>query len=210
MYQSDNKGIGKEAEYSSLRAEILNSIVAVDNYKVAMYATTAAIWAVAFPLENPILFLLPYIALFAFQQSIGAKNENMILMAAYIAVYLEEGTGWENENGKLINIMRHDSSYRPPKKIVRYFLGRISSVQLGMLCSALSVIYSVAEIIAVGITVESVIPFICILFSTILYIIIRIQTKDVLELSDRREEYISNLRAHKEKIQVKESEPVSV
>ena len=50
MYQSDNRGISNEAEYSTLRAEMLNSIVAVDNYKVAMYATTAAIWAVAFPL----------------------------------------------------------------------------------------------------------------------------------------------------------------
>lgn len=210
MCQTNHRGVCKEAEYSTLRAEILNSIVAVDNYKVAMYATTAAIWAVAFPLANPILFLLPYVALFAFQQSISAKNENMIIMAAYISVYLEDGNGWENENASLVDIMRHNSSYRQPKRIVRYFLGRISSVQLGMLCSILSMIYSVAEIIVMGISAESIIPCICIVFSIILYIIIRIQTKDVLRLSRRREEYISNLRAHKEKMQAQEAELISV
>ena len=210
MSQLSNKGVSKEAEYSTLRAEILNSIVAVDNYKVAMYATTAAIWAVAFPLSNPILFLLPYVALFAFQQSISAKNENMIIMAAYIAVYLEEGDGWENDNAKLISIMTQNRSHRKSERIVQNFLGRISSVQLGTLCSILSVIYSVAEIIAAGLTVGSTIPCICILFSIILYIIIRIQTNDISKLSKRREEYISNLRAHKEKMQAKEAELISV
>lgn len=189
--------IRPETEYQTLRAEILNSIVACDNYKTAMYATTAAILAIAFPFGTPILFLLPYIALFAFQQSIGAKNENMILMAAYIAAYLEEGSGWESENAGLIDIMRTGSSYKPPKRIVRYVLGRISSVQLGMLCSILSIIYSTCEIVASGFSTASIIPCFCIVFSIVLYVIIRIQTKDVLKLGKRKNEYIANLKVHK-------------
>ena len=81
--------IDKEIEYGTLRQEILDSITARDNYVIAMYTITTAILCLAFELQNPIIFLMPYIILFAFQNAITSKNENIILLAAYISIYLE-------------------------------------------------------------------------------------------------------------------------
>lgn len=196
----------KEAEYSTLRQEILDSITARDNYIMAMYTITTAILCVAFELENPILFLLPYIILFAFQNTIASKNENMIVLAAYISVYLEEGKGWESQNIALKDIMHEGASFHRPRSIWSRLVGRIGSVQLGMLCSISCIVYAVIEMLTASQTLEVIEPAICVVLAIILYILIRIQTKDVLKLGKRRKVYIENLHKAKAKNDEKNEE----
>lgn len=196
--------IDKQTEYSTLRQEILDSITSRDNYIMAMYTITVAIMCVAFELQNPILFLIPYIVLFAFQNSIASKNENMIVLATYISVYLEEGQGWESRNIDLKNIMHEGVPFKRPRSIWSRLIGRISSVQLGLLCSISCSVYAVINILAATQMNEAIESWICVVLSLILYVLIRIQTKDVLKLGERRKAYIENLQ--KVKAQDKERE----
>ena len=128
-------GIEKATEYESLRQEILDLITAKDNFIIAMYTITTAILCFAFELENPVLFLVPYIVLFAFQYNISAKNESMVILAAYIAVCLEEGQGWESQNQKYRDAMRNGVTFHKPESIWKILVGRLGSAQLGLLCS---------------------------------------------------------------------------
>lgn len=187
--------IDRNTEYDSLRQEILNSIAACDNYKIAMYTVTTAILCVAFELENPILFLMPYIVLFAFQWSISKKNENNIVIGAYIAVYLEDSSGWESNNIQLKRTMRRGNLYQTPTSFVSRLIGRISSAQLGALCSILSIIYSVLKMSCT--TPKEFLPWTCIVLSVVLYILIALQTKDIFNLGSRKAAYIANLREAK-------------
>lgn len=200
--------IDKETEYSTLRQEILDSITARDNYIIAMYTITVAILCVAFEFQNPMLFLIPYVVLFAFQNSIASKNENMITLATYIAVYLEDGQGWESNNIDFKGIMQEGVAYKRPNSIWKYLIGRIGSVQLGMLCSVSCTIYAVIQVVEAKQVCEVVEPGICIGLSVILYILIRVQTKDVLKLGKRRKGYIENLQKHKAKAENRELTPI--
>lgn len=186
--------IDKPTEYATLRQEILDSIAAKDNYIIAMYTITTAVLCVAFELQNPILFLIPYVILFAFQNAIATKNENMIAIAAYIAVCLEKGSGWESNNIKLKGVMQKGIPYKRLTSIWKFLIGRISSVQLGMLCSVSCTVIAIIDILAAEQICEMIESGAYIILSAVLYILIRIQTKNVLSLKDRREAYIKNLQ----------------
>ena len=190
--------IDKEVEYESLRQEILDSITAKDNYIIAMYTITTAILCVAFELKNPILFLLPYIIIFAFQYNISAKSENMIILAAYISVFLEGGQGWESDSKTFKDDMRDGNPYKKPEKILKFLVGRIGSVQLGMLCSVSCVIYSLYKFKDVNCIINAIEPAVYILLSTILYVLLRVQTRNVLKLRERKENYVKNLQRAKD------------
>lgn len=197
--------ICKETEYTSLRQEILDSITARDNYIMAMYTITVAILCVAFQLQNPIIFLLPYIILFSFQNTIAAKNENMIVLAAYISVYLEEGHGWESNSIDLKKSMHKTMPFKRPRSVMGRLMGRIGSVQLGLLCSVCCLVFAVVDVLTAVEFAELIEPAIYIVLSIIMYILIRVQTKDVLKLGDRKEIYIEDLRKAMELADQKQS-----
>lgn len=199
--------IDKEIEYGTLRQEILDSITARDNYVIAMYTITTAILCLAFELQNPIIFLMPYIILFAFQNAIASKNENIIVLAAYISIYLEEETGWESQNIGLKAIMHKGTPFRRPSFIWGRLVGRIGSVQLGLLCSISSIILATVGLLTAVSSLLGIMKcVICMLLSVILYTLIRIETKNVLELGKRRQAYIDNLREAKVKSRMEEKE----
>ena len=190
--------IDKQTEYSSLRQEILDSITSRDNYIMAMYSITAAGLCVAFELQNPILFLIPYIILFAFQNTITSKNENMIVLAAYIAVYLEEGNGWESRNTEIKKIMHEGIPFKRANSVWKFLVGRIGSVQLGMLCSISCITYSVINICSATQINKIIESSIYIALSVILYVLIRVQTRNALKLGIRMKIYIENLKKAKQ------------
>ena len=182
-------------EYMTLRQEILNSINPCDTYKIAMYTITVAILGVAFSVKEPLLFMLPYIALPSFQWSINKRNENNITIAAYIAVFLEKDNGWESNNAELKKVMRLNGNFRTPKPILSRLIGRIGSAQIGLVCSLLCILYSGLDLYEF--TNGHIIKFsICVVLSVTLYISIRVITKDVLKLGKRKEKYIENLKSH--------------
>ena len=191
--------IDKETEYGTIRQEILDTINSRDNYIMAMYTITVAILCVAFELQNTILFLLPYVILYAFQNSIATKNENMIVLGSYVAVCLEEGEGWESKNLEIKKIMDTSKLYKRPKGLLAKLIGRIGSVQLGMLCSISCIIYSVKDLIGTTNIADVIRPSCCIIIAVVLYRLICVQTKDVFNLSKRRAAYIENLKNHEKK-----------
>ena len=65
--------VNKNDEYTMLRQEILNLITCKENYIIAMNTITVAILCVGFELRNPIVFLAPYVILFAFQNVIKKR-----------------------------------------------------------------------------------------------------------------------------------------
>lgn len=199
--------IDKQTEYASLRQEILDSITSRDNYIMAMYSITAAGLCAAFELQNPILFLIPYIILFAFQNTITSKNENMIVLAAYVAVYLEEGCGWESRNTEINKIMHEGIPFKRVNSVWKFLVGRIGSVQLGMLCSISCITYSVISLYSTTQIIDMIEAGVYIVLSVILYVLIRVQTKDALKLGDRRKIYIENLKKAKLEEREKELQP---
>ena len=185
--------VDKHTEYESLRQEILDSITSRDNYIIGMYTITVAILCVAFELQNPILFLIPYIILFAFQNSIASKSENMIVLSAYISVFLEEGNGWETNNVDLKKKMHTEIPYKRLRSIWSRIIGRIGSVQLGLLCSISCIIYSLVQLQNSSGTNETVSLCVYIILAIVFYICIRVFTKEVLNLGARKKSYIKNL-----------------
>lgn len=188
------RGIDSHTEYGSLRQELLDTITSRDNFIIAMYTITAAVLCVAFELHNPILFLIPYVVLFAFQNSIASKSENMIVLATYIAVYLEDDSNWESNYDNLKKAMHVGIPYKRHRSIWGRLVGRIGSVQLGLLCSISCAVYAGLEAAKLECIMDMIEPFVYILVAVILYVLIRIKTKDVYELGKRRSAYIENLR----------------
>lgn len=195
----DSISINEETEYETLQQEILNSIVARDNWKIAIYIITAAILCVAFEFENALLLLIPYVILFAFQWAIESKNENMIVLSAYISVFLEKGDGWESNSGNIKKAIYAKTAYKKPQGFVSRIIGRVSSVQLGLLCSVSCIICSIVELVAAKDPIVCIKGVCCCVLSIVLYILVRIQTHKVFKLNARKEEYISSLKELKVK-----------
>lgn len=191
--------ITKDAEYNALRAEILNLISIQNTYiiVIAMYTITITILGIGLERENNILFLLPYTILFSFQRIIAAKREGYLKIAAYIAVYLEEQKGWKFRYKKIANLTYslNNEDNRKLSMIKNIFSGRISSLQLGLLCSFMSILMCLLKLLDDSFQLfldGSVILFAIILFVSLCYF-----NKDSLKTMQKREEYIQYMAISK-------------
>ncbi len=164
----EDKKISKDAEYTSLRQELLDSINACDVYNVAMYTITITALGAAFTLNNPPLFLLPYIVLFPFQRVINKKKDATIRLGAYISVYHECGEGWESNAFKYNAAMNKGVVKPKNESLLNKYAGRIGSVQLAILCSILCMIFSAMQLLKSVIWIEKAIPIVCLVLSPLL------------------------------------------
>lgn len=80
----------KWEEYVVHNESIRNMEVIKETYVIAMYTITFATIGIGIQVQNPILFLLPYLILFPFQRIIQNKNCNIQKRAALIAVFGED------------------------------------------------------------------------------------------------------------------------
>ncbi len=119
----------------------------------------------------------------------------MIVLAAYVAVYLEGGNGWESDNIELKQVMYNGKCFKRPSSVWKFLVGRIGSVQLGLLCSISCIVYAGLKIYTSSQLLDLIGSGICIALAFVLYILIRIQTRDTLKLGSRRREYIKNLQS---------------
>lgn len=185
-------------EYSTLRQEILYSINACDTYKIAMYTITVAILSFGFTHSDPAFFLLPYTVIFAFQWAISRKNDNNMVISAYISVYLEDECGWESNNFELKKEIRSEVPDKVFTSVFWRLVGRISSAQLGFICSSLGFGYSAYNLFTAKTVIECVWSAICLVLSVIFYMGIHLMTKDVLALGNKRERYVARVKSYKE------------
>lgn len=187
--------ITKDSEYTMLKQEIISLVEIQNAYIIAMYTITITILGVAFERKSQILFLLPYIILFSFQRIISAKRDGMLRIASYIAVYLEEGTGWESIYETISNrTIESINRKKVHSRIFNVLMGRLCSAQLGLLCSSASIIMhfynnkiKLLDFYNVKIH-EVLIPLIAIL----LFVSLCYCTKDVF--NSKRQQYINNLQ----------------
>lgn len=128
--------MNKSEEYTSLRSEIISLVDIQYNYILAMYTISIAIISLAIQQQNEWIFLLPYIILFSFQRVITAKRFIMLRLAAYIAVFLDEDFGWEkNYNDIVDHTLKKHNRKKKFSWLKNIISGRISSLQLGVVCS---------------------------------------------------------------------------
>lgn len=183
--------VDSNTEYNALRSEILNLISIQNTYIIAMYTITITILGFGLQTQNSFLFLPPYIVLFPFQRIISAKKDGYLRIAAYITVYLEEGSGWESRYATITSSMQ-STKHKNKLNIVIYnvFIGRISSSQLGFLCSSISIIVTLLNITEdnVPLTIVTILSAV-ILFSLLLYF-----NKNTLKSMKKREEYIELMK----------------
>ncbi|NSF39953.1 hypothetical protein [Blautia wexlerae] len=184
----DKKGIEKDTEYSALRQEILNLITIQNTYIIAMYTITITILGIGIERKSSILLLLPYVILFSFQRIIAAKKDSYLRVAAYIAVYLEDGDGWEWRYKKIsentIGIQKANKKKFVIKDIIS---GRISSLQLGLLCSSMSIGMCLIENCKKILTMSNLT---IVILSIALFVSLCYFCKDTLETMKKRDNYI--------------------
>lgn len=128
-------------QYAPLKAEMQEIVAIQSNYIIAMYTITVAIIGIGLQFDNVWLLLLPYVVLFSFQRIIQAKKDVMLRIAAYIVVFLDGPDGFEKNYIKIVNKTTNRFSQKKPYSWLRNVVsGRISSLQLGALCSSLCII----------------------------------------------------------------------
>lgn len=128
-------------QYASLKAEMQEIVTIQSSYIIAMYTITVAIIGIGLQFDNVWLLLLPYVVLFSFQRIIQAKKDVMLRIAAYISVFLDGPDGFEKNYTKIVKKTTNRFSQKKPYSLFRNIVsGRISSLQLGALCSSLCII----------------------------------------------------------------------
>lgn len=106
-------------------------------------------------------------------------------------MYLEEGSGWESRYATIISSMQ-STKHNNKLNIVIYniFIGRISSSQLGFLCSSISIIVTLLN------TNEDNVPLtiVIILSAVTLFLLLLHFNKNTLKSMKKREEYIELMK----------------
>ena len=82
-------GFPIDAEYNTLRAEILNESALQTNLRVAMCTIAIVVITFACERENPILFLITYVVILPFQLLCKSKQMGILRISAYLIVRYE-------------------------------------------------------------------------------------------------------------------------
>ena len=83
-------------EYNSLKSEILQIQEFEFDSQKTMISIVIAIFAIAFPLDNPWILSIAYLPLISFQSIINKKRIGRIKISAYIEVYYSKhNQSWE-------------------------------------------------------------------------------------------------------------------
>lgn len=190
----------KEVQYEVLKQEILNLDSKKANYVIAMYTITITVSIFSLEIRNEWYFLITYIILFAFERQILSIREGSIRIAAYMAVYLEEGEGWESNYKQIFEqtCVKSDQEVRY-SKIVDILSGRIAVTQLGLFCSIASIGMSIYNN---NITFQSIgnanfFDALCICSSICLFALIKLWCKNATKTISIRDRYIENLKKYK-------------
>lgn len=190
----------KEVEYAALKQEILNLDTKKSNYVMAMYTIMITIFIFSLEVRNEWYFLITYIILFSFERQMLSIREGSIRIAAYIAVFLEEGKGWESNYEEIFNQTCIKSEHNVVhSKIVDMVTGRIAVTQLGLFCSVASIgmtIYT-NKITFLSIGEADFFDGICICLSIVLFLLIRFWCSGASKTMGMRRKYIENLITYK-------------
>lgn len=148
--------MNKEIEYTMLKQEIINTSDIIVNITIAMYTTSIAIFVFAAEFNNCYAFLFPYIVLFSFQNMINRKRDGINRIAAYIAVYIEEGEGWESKlSENIVTFRGSDKRQIFINKIWNFMIGRTNASQIGLLSTVFFLYTYMQNVKICAITIEN-------------------------------------------------------
>ncbi len=194
--------ISKEVEYSMIKQEIISATEIVVNISIAMYTITLSIFVLAAQFNKPVLFLSPYIILFPFQNLINRKKDGINRLAAYSAVFLEEGNGWESKYNELFSVMKgYDKNLILLRRVWNALIGRTNSTQLGILSTVIFNITFWKNTNASSMKFEEAI---LVVFSVLLFVFIAIVNSNMMSNIETRNIYIERLKTEKGKMDMSE------
>lgn len=127
-----------EAEYNTLRDEILQLMQKRDEYTRFAYTVIAAIWTAAFAIENAYVVLLGMFILMPIAIRVTDAIYSAGNIAAYLSVFLESKMDikWET-----LNYEYRKAHNRKRKVLFRYISGRADFVMLQILNALIFWIY---------------------------------------------------------------------
>lgn len=105
----------KQAEYETLREEILSSMQTVRNYRSLLYTIVIAALAFAFDKDSAILFLVPFCAIIPLYLLAMHQVDSTMRIGAYIYVFLEPRTDCQWETRLLGYDKLHKNEYSTKK-----------------------------------------------------------------------------------------------
>lgn len=189
--------INKDTEYSMLKQEIISASEIISNVTLAMYTITLSIFVLGAEFDNSIIFLTPYIILFPFQNIINRKRDGVNRIAAYIAVFLEEGKGWEGKYNEYFEAMRgYDENLMLARRIWNFIIGRTSSTQLGLLSTLIFNLFYWKNLDLNSMRFEDAA---LVILSVVLFIILALGNKAGISNVGLRSMYIERLKLIKKK-----------
>lgn len=195
--------MNKEMEYTMLKQEIINTSDIIVNITIAMYTTSIVIFVFASEFNNCYAFLFPYIVLFPFQNMISRKRDGINRIAAYIAVYIEEGEDWESKlSQNIIAIRGLDKKQIFINRIWNFMVGRTNSSQIGLLATVFFLYIYMQNLQIEKMTIEN---YCLIMLSIVLFLILFWKNKSALSNTATRDLYILRLDQAKQAQNSKDS-----
>lgn len=185
----------KNIEYTMLKQEIINTSDIIVNITLSMYAVTVTIFVFALEFDNCYAFLLSYLIFIPFQNMINRKRDGINRIAAYIAVYLENGEGWEsNYNSNLTKIKGNDRRRRVFTRLFNFIIGQSSSTQLGLLST---ILFYITYIPKIDMNTINIFNYFMLILPSILLAILFLLNQKILMNINSRNEYIIRLKKQK-------------
>lgn len=192
----------KNTEYTMLKQEIINTSDTITNITIAMYTISISIFVFAFEFGNCLIFLLPYMILFSFQNIINRKKDGINRIAAYIAVYIETGNEWESMLSDNMLVFRaHDKKLMANNRLWNFLIGRTNATQLGLFSTVFFLIRYIPQVDWNAVTM---VDYSLICLSVVLLFLLFISNKRELSNMSTRELYILRLKRDKELMKAKE------
>lgn len=186
----------KNTEYTMLKQEIINTSDIIINITIAMYTISISIFVFAFEFGNYFIFLLTYMILFSFQNMINRKKDGINRLAAYIAVYLEEGNGWESMLSDNMLVFRaYDKKLMTNSRLWNFLIGRTNATQLGLFSTVFFFSSYIPKVNWQAVTIADY-SLMCV--SVILLFLLFMSNKREFSNVSMRELYIQRLKQNKE------------
>lgn len=112
--------ISKDAEFQTLKDEIMTLTQCICNYNIALYTLCVTVLGFALEKNNSALTLLIYLIIYFFQSHINAAQEGCSRISAYIQAFLEEDSEsywyWEKYRFEVNSFVWKATNYQNHKK----------------------------------------------------------------------------------------------
>ena len=183
----------QKEEYNALKNEILQIQEFEFDSQKTMISIVIAIFAIAFPLNNPWILSISYLPLISFQSIINKKRIGRIKISAYIEVYYSEhAQSWERALHR-VPAKLSSVKYKYPFIQRVHSLSRMSAFFLALLVALCACILFIKQNPALG--TDVLLQLVCLLLLQIVCVdVIFNLNKKIYYVGDARKEFLRIFR----------------